>query len=360
ENKKRERKGLKLVEPFFTVEDAQDAMHQFRGINYGERKKLSGNISFRLSDAGHIVGSSIIELGGTENGVERKVVFSGDIGYPDRPILHDPAIIKKADLVIMESTYGDRLHRTAEETYQEMTDIICQAKSDKGNIIIPAFAVGRTQRLIYEFAKHYDDWDLGRWQIFLDSPMAISATEVYTKYTELYDDDACELWKKNNHTQLLPNFHLSRTANQSMQLNVMQSGAIIIAGSGMCTGGRVKHHLKHNIWRRDCHVIITGFQARGTLGRSLVVGTKRIRLWGETLNVNANIHTVGGFSAHADQAGLISWYQHFENTPPVILVHGEPSALSSLKASIQEQMNAEVTIAQKGKKLDLTMMQGAT
>lgn len=352
-NRKRERKGLALVEPYFTVQDAQDAMHRFRGIEYGEKVQLSNAVSFKLSDAGHILGSSIIELWLSENGTDRKIVFSGDIGYPERPILHDPTIIKKADLVLMESTYGDRQHRTAEQTYQEMTEILCRANSERGNIIIPAFAVGRTQRMIYEFAKHYDDWDLGRWQIFLDSPMAINATEVYTKHNDLYDAEAQHMWQKNTDTPLLPNLHLCRTANQSMALNSIKSGAIIIAGSGMCTGGRVKHHLKHNVWRKHCHIVITGFQARGTLGRKLVDGSKRISLWGEALQVNAHVHTLGGLSAHADQAGLINWFQQFDNAPPLVLVHGEPPALTALTAAVDERTESAVMIAKQARKIDL-------
>ena len=354
ENKKRERKGLELVEAYFTVQDAQDAMNQFSGIKYNIKKKISSSISFRLLNAGHILGSSIVECWLTENDVTKKIVFSGDLGFPDRPILQDPAIVKEADLVLMESTYGDRLHKTPEQTYQEMTDIICQARSEKGNIIIPAFAVGRTQRLIYEFAKHYQDWGLDRWQIFLDSPMAISATEVYTKHTDLYDEEACSLWSKNSETPLLPNFHLSRTANQSMHLNAVRTGAIIIAGSGMCTGGRIKHHLKHNIWRHDCHIVITGFQARGALGRSLVDGSKYIKLWGETLKVNAKIHTVGGLSAHADQAGLTSWFKHFVNQPKLMLVHGELGAQNALKQALENEGVPDIAIAKKGQKLDLS------
>lgn len=353
ENKKRLRKGLEAVEPFFTVKDAQVAMYKFRGIEYGEKKKLSAAFSFRLSDAGHILGSSIVECWLSENGVERKIVFSGDIGYPNRPILHDPATIKQADLVLMESTYGDRFHRSSEQTYQEMTDIICQARSDKGNIIIPAFAVGRTQRLIYEFAKHYNDWELDRWQIFLDSPMAINATEVYTRHNDLYDDEAREMWQQNRDTPLLPNLHLSRTANQSMHLNTIKSGAIIIAGSGMCTGGRIKHHLKHNIWRHDCHVVITGFQARGALGRSLVDGSEYIKLWGETLKVNAKVHTVGGLSAHADQSGLLSWYKNFTNRPPLVLVHGEPEAQQVLQQHLKDELQVNARIAKYQEKIEL-------
>lgn len=354
ENRKRQRKGLDLLTPYFTVEDAQNSMSQFKGVNYDEAIAISSSISFRLNDAGHILGSSIVEVWLEENGLKKKIVFSGDIGYPNRPILQDPAIIKKADIVLLESTYGDRFHRSTEETYQEITDIIRQANSKKGNVIIPAFAVGRTQRLLYEFAKHYEDWNLDRWQIYLDSPMAISATEVYSKYTELYDDDAAEMWRGNTIKTLLPNFKLSKTANQSMQLNTMPSGAIIIAGSGMCTGGRIKHHLKHNIWRKDCHILITGFQARGTLGRQLVQGSNHIRLWGETLKVNASVHTLGGLSAHADQTGLVNWFKHFENKPPVVLVHGESGPMQSLKGALQLATDSTVVIAKKGKKINLS------
>lgn len=353
ENRKRERKGLKLIEPLYTVQDAQQAMHQFKGIAYAEKIKIARGITLRLSDAGHILGSSIIELWLEENGVKRKIVFSGDLGTPDRPILHDPSYIADADLVLMESTYGDRVHRTADETHAEVIEIVHQTAKAKGNILIPAFAVGRTQRVLYEFVKHYDDWNLGHWHIFLDSPMAIEATAVYARHTELYDAESAELWRKNKHRPLLPNLVLTRTANQSMQLNRFRSGAIIIAGSGMCTGGRIKHHLKHNVWRSDCHVVMVGFQAQGTLGRQLVDGAKHIRLWGETLRVQATVHTVGGLSAHADQSGLMDWYGHFKHRPPLVLVHGEANSMEVLAERLQTELNAQVHIAQLGERIDL-------
>jgi len=354
ENRKRERKGLKLVEPLYTVQDAQAAMHQFKAIDYDVKRKIAPGITLRLSDAGHILGSAIVELWLEENGVRRKLAFSGDLGTPGKPILRDPAFIESADLVVMESTYGDRLHRPEDETHREVVEIVKQAEKAKGNILIPAFAVGRTQRLLYEFARHYSDWKLNRWQIFLDSPMAIEATTVYARHTELYDAESAELWKKNQQHPLLPNLHLSRTANQSMQLNRIRSGAIIIAGSGMCTGGRIKHHLKHNVWRNHCHIVIVGYQAEGTLGRSLVEGAKHIRLWGETLRVKARIHTVGGLSAHADQSGLMGWYEHFRNRPPLVLVHGEPRSMHVLAERIQTELGASVRKAQPGERIDLT------
>jgi len=353
ENRKLERKGLDLKEPLYTVQEAQMAMRQFEGIPYGVSKKIVPGITLRLSDAGHILGSAIVELWLEENGVRRKLVFSGDLGTPGRPILNDPSCIKAADFVLMESTYGDRLHRSGEETRKEVIEIVRQAAKARGNILIPAFAVGRTQRLLYEFAKHYRDWNLSRWQIFLDSPMAIDATNVYARHTDLYDAESTELWQKNKHHPMLPNLHLYRTTNQSMQLNKVRSGAIIIAGSGMCTGGRIKQHLKHNIWRRHCHIVIVGYQAQGTLGRLLVDGAKRIRLWGETFQVKASIHTVGGLSAHADQSGLMDWYGHFDYRPPLVLVHGETHAMDVLHERIQKELGTPVHIAQPGEHINL-------
>ena len=279
-------------------------------------------------------------------GQKRKLVFSGDLGRSGMPILEDPTPVQHADLVIIESTYGDRLHRNWDESQAEIGAVLNSAHFDKGNILIPAFAVERTQEILFLFAKYYQEWNLSRWQIFLDSPLAIEATAVFAKHSDLFDREAAEMWQRHSERSLLPNLHMSRTANQSMALNNIDSGAIIIAGSGMCTGGRIKHHLKHNIWRRQCHVIIAGFQAQGTLGRSLVDGAPRIRLWGETIRVAAKIHTIGGLSAHADRTGLINWYTQFKNKPPVVIVHGEPPAAESLAEGLRELNSEKVQIAQ--------------
>ncbi len=353
ENRKRERKGLRLVDPLYSVQDAQAAMRQFKGLDYGVKKTILPGVTLRLSDAGHILGSSIVELWLEENGVRRKLVFSGDLGVPDRPILRDPTLVESADLVLMESTYGNRLHRSREETRREVTEIVRQAEKARGNILIPAFAVGRTQQILYEFARRYEDWGLDRWQIFLDSPMAIEATEVYYRHPELYDAEAAEMWQHNEQHGMLPNLHLTRTANQSMRLNLIRSGAIIIAGSGMCSGGRIKHHLKHNVWRKDCHLVMVGYQARGTPGRMLVDGARYIRLWGETIRVRARVHTVGGLSAHADQAGLLDWYGHFSNRPPLALVHGEPESIDALSERLQAAFGVSVIKAQRKHRIDL-------
>ena len=353
ENRKRLRKGLKRVEALYTVADAQLAMTQFKGLVYQKKVRILPNVTLRLNDAGHILGSSIVELWLEDGGHMRKLVFSGDLGRPGMPILQDPAQIQQADLVIMESTYGDRRHRSWEETLTEIATVVQNTTNSRGNILIPAFAVGRTQEILYMFARNYERWNLDRWRVFLDSPLAIEATRVFTRHSDLFDSDMRELWQHNKAQSILPNLHNSRTSNQSMALNRIRSGAIIIAGSGMCSGGRIKHHFKHNIWRQECHVVISGFQAQGTLGRALVDGAKYIRLWGETVRVAAGIHTVGGLSAHADQPGLKSWYANFEERPPVLLVHGETAALGSLSNTLKNELNAPVTIAKYGQKLDL-------
>lgn len=351
ENRKRERKNLPLVEALYSMADVQAALSQFKGIQYSVKKRILPGVTLRLSDAGHILGSAIVELWLEENGVRRKIVYSGDLGHNGAPILCDVTKIEEADLVLMESTYGDRLHRTFEETRKEIVEVQEEASRARGNILIPAFAVGRSQELLYLFGKYYDEWGLGRWQIFLDSPMAIQATEVYIRHSNLYDEEAMQLWRRHRQDSLLPNLHFVRTPGQSMALNRVRSGAIIIAGSGMCNGGRIKHHLKHNVWRKDCHIIISGFQARGTLGRQLVDGAHRIRLWGETISVAAKIHTIGGLSAHADQNGLVDWYKGFKNRPPLVLVHGEPDSMDVLKTRLEGELSASVRLAHYREKI---------
>ena len=353
ENKKRARKGLEPVEPHSTVEDAKIALKFFKGLVYAKKQRILPGVHLRLSDAGHILGSSIVELWLDDAGETRKLVFSGDLGRSGMPVLQDPEPVQQADLVIMESTYGDRLHRSWDDTHREIHQVLTHATSGKGNILMPAFAVGRTQEILYLFAKYYKEWELDRWQIFLDSPLAIEATRVFTQHSDLFDTDTAALWRQHNTTDLLPNLHISRTTNQSMAINRIRSGAIIIAGSGMCTGGRIKHHLKHNIWREQCQLVITGFQARGTPGRALVDGAKHIRLWGEEIRVAAAIHTIGGLSAHADQTALKNWYANFKGRPPVTLVHGEERALTGLSNCLRQQLSAPAHIARPGEKLNL-------
>jgi metallo-beta-lactamase family protein len=353
DNRKRERKGLDRIKPLYTHQDAIAAMRLFRAQRYDELLSILPGIKVRFRDAGHILGSSIIELFLEEQGVSRKLVFSGDLGQKNMPIIRNPEIIDEADLLLLESTYGDRLHRPFESTLEELKGIFTQANRESGNIIIPAFTVGRTQQLLYLFSKHAKEWDLEKWHIFLDSPMAIEATEVHDRYTRLYNRETTELWHNRGLYRRLPNLRFCRTTNQSMALNQVRSGAIIIAGSGMCTGGRIKHHLKNNIWRKNCHLIIPGFQAKGTIGRAIVDGADYIRLWGETIKVAAKVHTVGGLSAHADQDGLVDWYKGFKSQPPVMLVHGEEVALNGLAERLCKETDALVRVARLGETIDL-------
>jgi metallo-beta-lactamase family protein len=350
ENRKRQRKGLPRVEPLYTQDDAEQVMRQFSSLGYLQPKEILPGVTVQFSDAGHILGASIVELWLEEDGVKRKLVFSGDLGHRDAPIMPDPSRVAEADLLLLESTYGDRQHRSFDDTLEELASVFGSARAGGGNIIIPAFAVGRTQDLIYLMAKNFDAWGLNRWQVFLDSPMAIQATEVYRRFQNLYDAD---LFKADKVRPTLSNLRMSRTSEESMAINRMKAGAIIIAGSGMCTGGRVLHHLKHNVWRPECHIVIVGFQAYRTLGRSLVDGARHIKLWGEKIQVNASIHTVGGLSAHADQAGLVDWYGGFERPPRVCLIHGEPQAQEALRDRLVAEHGADVAIPSLGERVPI-------
>lgn len=340
ENRKRARKGLDKVKPLYDVADVEKTEKLFLPCEYKEWIKISDGVSFCLHDAGHILGSAVIELQLQHHGVQRRLVYSGDLGPFDAPILRNPVSGLHPDHVIMESTYGDRDHRRFSDTLEELDYVFAAESSMRGNIVIPAFAVGRAQELLYLFAKHKERWKLSRWQIFLDSPMAIEATEVYFKHYCLYDAEARSLFgddpAKRLH-QLLPNLVFSQTPEQSMSINRIQTGAIIIAGSGMCTGGRVKHHLKHLVWRDTTQVLMVGFQAQGTPGRALVDGRSHIRLWGEAIRVRATIHTIGGLSAHAGQSELIQWYERMDGGAAVTLVHGEEQAQEMLKQKLQEK-----------------------
>ncbi|PJA40219.1 MAG: MBL fold metallo-hydrolase, partial [Lysobacterales bacterium CG_4_9_14_3_um_filter_62_6] len=283
-----------------------------------------------------------------ESGQQRKLVFSGDLGPKGAPILCDPTSIEAADLVMMESTYGDRLHRNRSDTLAELGEIFQQVRGSGGNVLIPAFAVGRTQEILYWFAQRFDEWGLADFRIVLDSPMATKVTAVYGQHQELFDIEARRVWKSGHDPFRLPNLRFVESIEESQALNRISKGLIIIAGSGMCNGGRIKHHLKHHLWRNDAHVIFPGYQAQGTLGRLLVDGAETVRIYGEEIKVNAHRHTIGGLSAHADQAGLADWYGQFKRRPRVVLVHGEDTARAGLAQVLRDRFAAEVTLAEVG------------
>ncbi|HEY1035112.1 MAG TPA: MBL fold metallo-hydrolase [Pseudoxanthomonas sp.] len=341
---RRLRKGQIPVEPLFVAEDVQRAMQQVRPLPYDARTTIVPGVDIALRDAGHILGSAIVELWADG----RKLVFSGDLGPKGTPILRDPTVVRQADLLLMESTYGDRNHRDRPETVRELGDIFEHAWRDRGNVLIPAFAVGRTQELLYWFARNWDAWKLARWRIFLDSPMATKVVNVYARHHGLFDDDARRVWSQAPNPFRLPNLHVAETTQQSMAINQVENGAIIIAGSGMATGGRIQHHLRYNIGRRNTHVVFVGYQAEGTLGRRLVDGAAWVRIHGRDYRVNAQRHTVGGLSAHTDQHGLMEWYGQFQPSPPLVLVHGEDKAREALAGEIGERHGAPVELARPG------------
>lgn len=341
ENQRRRRQGKDLVGPLYTLADVERTLGQCRCMPYGERFDVVGNVSARYRDAGHILGSAIVELWIGS----RKLVFSGDLGNSATPILPEPERVGAADVLLLESTYGDRDHRPLDATLRELEDILESAAEDGGNVVIPAFAVGRTQELLYYLGELHEAGRLRQQRIFLDSPMAIAATEVHQRHEQLLNGKIPGTWSHGGKHKVLPPLQYTRTTEESMAINRIAGGAIIIAGSGMCAGGRIRHHLKHNLWRREARIVIVGFQARGTPGRALVDGTKRLHLLGEEIAVNATVHTLGGFSAHAGQSQLIEWAGGFQGKRPrLYLVHGEPDKMAALRAKLEERLrwNAEI------------------
>lgn len=334
------------VEPLYTRDDVEAARRRLHALPYDEETTILPGLRLRLRDAGHILGSSVIEL--TEDAGRRTLVFSGDIGMRGTPILRDPAPRPRADLVVMESTYGDRDHRERQATVTEIGAIFDAARRDGGNIVIPAFAVGRSQELLYWFAAHFDDWGLGKWRIFLDSPMAAKVMAVYDRHENLFDAEAARVWRGRRRPFSLPNLQITESVDDSKAIARLQGGAVIIAGSGMANGGRVRHHLADNLDDRRNHVVFVGYQAQGTLGRLLVNGVPRVRLFRREIEVRARIHTIGGLSAHADRSGLLAWYASGPDHPPVALAHGENPARSALAAELERRYGCEAVLAEPG------------
>ena len=348
ENKRRRRSDKEEVEPLYTMDDVDIALRQFEGIPYNVKREVAEGITVTYHDAGHILGSAIVEIDIKEGGQTRKLVFSGDLGNSYAALLRDPVKLHQADVVLLESTYGDRNHKPLQETLDEFRDVIHQANENGGNVLIPAFAVGRTQEIIFYLGELYQKGELNHQAVFLDSPMAIAATEVYHRYQNVFNEEdelAIRQTRSGTLHSYLPVLRYSRTTEESMAINKINNGAIIIAGSGMCDGGRIRHHLKHNLWRRSAHVMIVGYQVHGTPGRSLVDGAKTLRIVGEDIAVNAKIHTLGGFSAHAGQQQLLDWATNFKKANPAIyLVHGEDEAKDILQQKLREA-GMNVTIA---------------
>ena len=348
-NATRERDDGARALPLYTTADAQAVAAQFVPLDFDVRERILPGVEIRLRNAGHILGAAIVEIRLEDAGSVVEIVYSGDLGYAGAPLLGPPTRIRDADLVIMESTYGDRDHRPFDATLHELETIVRGAAAAGGNILIPAFAVGRTQDVLYLLAEHYDAWRLHEWRIFLDSPMAIEATELYWRYRDLQRN----VLFRDGRSPQLANVIASQTVEDSARIDEIREGAIVIAGSGMCTGGRIVQHLRRNLSRSECHVVLVGFQAQGTLGRLLVDGAARVPLFHEAVEVAAQIHTVGGLSAHADRSGLPDWYAGFEGRPPVCLVHGERAAQTALADALRERFDADVRMPALGESLTL-------
>jgi len=343
------RRGEPVAVPLYTKDDVRDALRQLRPLPYDAPTEVLPGIEATFREAGHILGSSCVEL----RAEGRKLVFSGDLGPKGTPILRDPAVITEADLVLMESTYGDRLHRERAATIEEIGDILDDAWRSGGAVLIPAFAVGRSQELLYWFAKCWDEWKMSRWQIFLDSPMAAKVVDVYDRHHDLFDEEARQVWRERPSPFRMPNLRITETVDESMAINRIERGLIVIAGSGMANAGRILHHMRHRLHRKQTHLVFVGYQAQGTTGRRIVDGAKWVRIHGHDVRVGAHVHTVGGLSAHTDQHGLMDWYGQFDPRPPLVLVHGEAKAREALAGEIGEKYGVTATLARPGLELEV-------
>lgn len=330
------RQGKHGVEPLYTIPDVLDALDRFgRIVSFEQTLALNDHVTARYIDAGHILGSASIVVDAVENGKPRRIVFSGDIGSPGHHLLADPTPPPEADYVVVESTYGDRLHKSLDASVAELFDAINTTVARGGNVIIPTFALERTQELLFHLRDGVARGALSaRMPVFVDSPMAISATQIFKRHPQGFRPELEDMIRSGKDPFSLPSLHFTREVADSIAINTIESGAIIMAGSGMCTGGRVRHHLKQNIWRPQCSVIFVGFAAEGTLARQIIDGAKTIRLGGEEIAVHAEIHTINGFSAHADQRELLNWLGHTGKPQKTFLVHGDKDG--GMKALLQE------------------------
>ena len=343
------------TELLYTVAQAQACLEQIVGVDYDVDIQPHPLVRCRFRDAGHILGSAIIELWLGESGRTRKLVFSGDLGQSGRPIVRDPTPIEQAEVLVVESTYGNRLHRPLQETIDELVLVIEDTlRRRQGNIIIPAFALGRTQELLFLLADLRRQGRLPSMQVFVDSPMADKVTAITLRHPEFLDDETREILSLRRSSPAGLSLRFTKSVEESMALNRIKAGAIIVAASGMCDAGRIKHHLRHNLARPECAIVIVGFQAEGTLGRRLVDGEKRVRLFGEEHQVRASIHTIGGLSAHADRDALIGWLGNFA-TPPgrTFVVHGEAATACGFAETVAEKLRWNVEAPTPGSRFDL-------
>ena len=347
ENKYRRREGKPDIEPLFTRDDAARLRPLARGVPYWEWREIAPGVSVRFADAGHILGSSHVEMRLEEPGASRTVVFSADIGRWNTPFLRDPTLLTstKADVVFMESTYGDRDHRSQEETIREFREIIEKAIWAKEKILIPAFAIGRTQHILFHLAEMMRAGVLPEFPIYLDSPMAIKATELYAKHQDLFDHESSDLARRRQFSRDLRRLEFLESVEQSQAINDRHECCIVIAGSGMCEGGRIVHHLRHNLWRKGVSVVMVGYASAGSLGRQLIDRADQVQIHRRTIPVRATIHTLGGFSAHAGQTELLRWLEPLAaNSPRVFLTHGEDRPRAALARAIKARFGLDASL----------------
>lgn len=367
QNRKRRRAGKQELDALYTVADAQQAMELFEGYPYGKRIKVTEGIEIQFTDAGHLLGSSSIQLWLTENDETRLIVFSGDVGNLDQPLINDPVCITEADYVVVESTYGDRLHEKPEHASQQVSteerakglaDIIRETFSKGGNVVIPSFAVGRTQEILYllrVIITHKMIPELHDIPVFLDSPLAIQATKVFSRNIEGYfDEEAMQLVRGGVNPLIFPSLTTTVTADESRELNLRKESCVIISSSGMCEAGRIKHHLKHNLWRPESTIVFCGYQANGTLGRSILDGAERVTIFGEQIDVKATVAKLEGISGHADQQGLVSWLSCFQKKPKhLFVVHGEDRVAEWFAGFVTTTLGLPAWAPKPGESFDL-------
>ncbi len=364
-NKKRKRKGEEPIEPIYTAEDAVRCLEIFEPVQYDQIIEITPEIHVRFNDAGHMLGSSIIEVWVKEGEKVTKTVFTGDIGNNDIPLLSPPTMIEDTDFLVMESTYGSRLHMRNDEKAQIFLDVVSETLDNGGTVVVPSFAVGRTQEILYEINKLKDEYGddeefrrkyktIMKAPVYVDSPLAISATEVFRENTEIFDEETKEEIMRGDNPLEFPGLKFTKTADESKALNEDQTPSIIISASGMCEVGRIKHHLKHNLWNPKSTILFVGYQAPGTLGYSIVNGAKTVKIFGEEIAVNARIEYIEGYSGHADQELLMNCiYSYIKKPKHIFLVHGEPESQDILADKIEEETKIGVTIPEFGETYEL-------
>ena len=359
QTRKNLRGGKPAVEPLYTMADAEATLKLVKPTLYNKLVQINPEMEICFNDAGHILGSAVIELWAKEGENTSKIVFSGDLGVVDRPILRNPTKIKKADYVIMETTYGNRLHPANATSIDELIDITLETVKRGGSVVIPSFAVGRTQELIYQFNMFYEQHPeyqeiLGKVNVYIDSPMATTATEVFKKNAQVFDDETKEFILNGDHPLDFKNLKFTRNTADSQMLNMDKSPKVIISASGMCEAGRIRHHLKHTLWDERNSIVFVGYQAEGTLGRHLIEGATEIKLFGETVVVNAQIHNLEGFSGHADQKGLLDWLGGFQTMPKqIFLVHGELESKQDFAEIVRNQFGYNPVVITENSEFEL-------